>query len=369
MTIHVNRRRFLKSSAVLCVSALLDESSFAETPQDKPIHVGIIGCGARGRALLDCLGRQPEALVTAVADSDPARLRTARMFGASEIADWRDMLERPDIEAVVIATPDHLHAEMVEAALLRDKDVYCEAPFCRTRDEAELLRAISKRSGRIVQVGATDVSDPRWHEVRAIVHSGKLGELVWCQVALSPASKAACDRLNWRHAAACSDGPAIQSQFNALAALLYATGLSYPSRISVIGDVDAESGRETPDSLLTTLEYPEGTTVVLAATAAYAPTVLRGTRASLLFTADGVLLQSEDGGSAELAVMTLNHAAAAVTPLDRHLRDWLDAVRARRACVADPTLACKTQAAIHAVFTAFQQRKAVVLDATGAAVT
>lgn len=346
---------------------MLSKPSCADTATGKTIRVGVIGCGARGRALLECLGRQADVLVAAVADSDQARLRTARKFGAASFADWRNMLERPDIGAVVIATPDHLHVELVEAALVLHKDVYCEAPFCRTREEAELLRAISERSGRIVQIGATEVSDPRWHMVRETVRSGKLGELVWCQVALSPgASQSACDGTDWRYMAAYCDGPAIRSHFNALAALLYATGLSYPSRVSVIGDIDAEHGRETPDSLLTTFEFPEGATAVLAATAASAPTVLRGTRASLFLTPDGVLLQTREDCSAELAAMTANRAAAAVSPLDLHLRDWLDAVRTRRACVvADPALACKTQAAIHAAIIAFRQRKTVALDPAG----
>lgn len=276
------------------------------------------------------------------------------------------MLEDPNVDVVLIATPDHLHAEIVEAAFAQGKDVYCEAPFCRTWHEAERLRSHWDNSGRVVQIGAAEISDPRWRLAREIVRSGRLGDLVWCQVA-QPAieTRPQTNGLDWRRYSACSGGAALEWQFRALAALLHATALTYPARVSVIGGMTTNDARETPDTLLTTLEYPEGATVVLAASGASAakrPTVLRGTRASLLFTAEDVFLQVTEECPAVGASTAPTRSPVGMSSLDAHLRNWLDAVRSRGECIAGPTLACKTQAAIDAAFIAFQQRRTVTCD-------
>ena len=145
----MNRRRFLTDSAGL---ALAPAAAQSQTPPNDRIGVAVIGCGGMGRNDLTDFQKQPEVEIRAVCDAfrpsaDQARQLTS---GRAEVfSDFRQVLERKDIDAVVIATPDHWHALMAVMACEAGKDVYVEKPAC-VAIRAAKTRVKSSRRPRIV---------------------------------------------------------------------------------------------------------------------------------------------------------------------------------------------------------------------------
>jgi predicted dehydrogenase len=183
----LSRRQFLHSAAVLAAGAglpawFLEESqSHAATaaPQaanDKP-NIGWIGCGGRGNGII----RQARRFGTVVAlcDADAGRLeRAAAQFsGAKTYRDFRQVIERNDIDVIVNATPDHWHTLINVAALKAGKDVYSEKPLTLTIDEGRRLVAVEKKTKRILQTGSQQRSDARFRLACELVRNGRLGKL------------------------------------------------------------------------------------------------------------------------------------------------------------------------------------------------
>jgi len=92
--------------------------------------------------------------------------------------DYRRLLERKDIDAVVVATPDHWHAKMAIDAMESGKDVYSEKPMCHTIDEARRIAETVKKTGQVFVVGVQSTSDPRWKLANEMITSGKIGHVM-----------------------------------------------------------------------------------------------------------------------------------------------------------------------------------------------
>jgi predicted dehydrogenase len=188
MTPHqLSRRRFLGAATALAAgSALpvwfLEESrSYAQpaaptSANDKP-HIALIGCGSQGRG--DAKNASNFGTVVAVCDVDDGHARQAAgMFkGAQVYKDFRKLLERPDIHAVINGTPDHWHTLVNLAALKAGKDIYSEKPLTLTIDEGKRLVAAVRDSKRILQTGSQQRSDARFRLACELVRNGRLGTL------------------------------------------------------------------------------------------------------------------------------------------------------------------------------------------------
>src|SRR5918911_259761 len=122
---NVNRRSFLAASAVAAAQSALGQSG-------EKVKTAMIGVGGRGSFLLTGVLEQPNAEVVALCDIKPDRLdkaaTNARRDNPKTYTDWRQIIDRKDIQAVYIATPPYLHSEMAVAALQSGKHVYCEKP-------------------------------------------------------------------------------------------------------------------------------------------------------------------------------------------------------------------------------------------------
>jgi hypothetical protein len=137
----MTRREFLKRSAVAAAAASFS-TLIARANQQEKVKVGVIGTGAQGQNLLRQLMGMPSAEVVAVCDIyAPNRIRAVELtqFRAQGYSDYRALLERKDIEAVVIASPLHLHAPMTIDALQAGKHVFCEKAIAYSIDESRLM--------------------------------------------------------------------------------------------------------------------------------------------------------------------------------------------------------------------------------------
>ncbi len=173
--IRTNRRHFLKAGAA--ITAL---SRGRVAGANNRIRVGGIGCGGRTRYLLELVNKIGGAEIVALCDVYAPRLRQARRQAAPdarEYVDYRELLERGDIDAVVIGSPDHWHVPMTIDAIQAGKDVYVEKPVSHTIEEGEALRRAAASSRRIIQVGYQQRSWEHFKQARGLIASGKLGKI------------------------------------------------------------------------------------------------------------------------------------------------------------------------------------------------
>jgi len=95
--------------------------------------------------------------------------------------DYKELLARSDLDAVIIATPDHWHATMAIAAMKSGKDVYLEKPMCHTVEEARQLVETVEETGRVLQVGSQTTSADQWHKAKKAIADGMIGEMIMSQ--------------------------------------------------------------------------------------------------------------------------------------------------------------------------------------------
>ncbi len=191
------RRRFLKQSAAAATLATttpywLTSSSRADDPPAKNdrIQLGIIGCGGIAMSVDGVQARAHGAEIVAVCDVDSNHAqRASNKFSggkATKYNDHRKLLERDDIDAVLVATPDHWHTLPVIDAIKAGKDVYCEKPMTLTIEEGEIIQQVlAAHPDRIVQVGTQQRSQANlFIKAIALVQQGRLGEIKRLQCAI-----------------------------------------------------------------------------------------------------------------------------------------------------------------------------------------
>jgi myo-inositol 2-dehydrogenase / D-chiro-inositol 1-dehydrogenase len=181
-----SRRQFLRLAGVGLSAGILNPYVHTADAEDraKPkskndrFGIGAIGMRYQGSVITD--KAQAEGDVVAIADVDRQIAEKARaQFGDSAdlYEDYRRLLERPDVDVVMIGTPDHWHTSMVIEACRAGKDVYCEKPLTLTVDEGKLMRKVVEETGRVVQVGSWQRSDSRMRLACEMVRQGRIGKL------------------------------------------------------------------------------------------------------------------------------------------------------------------------------------------------
>ena len=148
------------------------------------IAIAVIGCGGQGKADLGAFLKIPEVDCLAVAEVDDQRLGEAiRAVAESRgrkpdgYRDFRKILDRKDVQAVVVAAPDHWHALPTILACQAGKDVYVEKPLATSIAEGRAMVRAARRTNRIVQVGTQQRSSEHFRDAVAFVRSGELGKL------------------------------------------------------------------------------------------------------------------------------------------------------------------------------------------------
>jgi predicted dehydrogenase len=151
------------------------------------INVGVIGVGGRGHYVgseFAKIGKEKNLCqVVAVADTWQKRVTKAKAdIGCPDgYLDYREIINRGDIDAVIVATPDHWHAPIALAAMDHGKDVYLEKPMCHTIDEARRLVATVKETGRVLQVGSQTTSADQWWKAKKAIADGMIGKMLMSQ--------------------------------------------------------------------------------------------------------------------------------------------------------------------------------------------
>jgi predicted dehydrogenase len=182
----ISRRQFLGSTSFAAAAAVPYFSWQAPGLADEPtskndrVAIGLIGAGNMGVGNLSTAAKWIDVMAIADADANRAAKANEKLSGgkAQEYTDYREILDRKDIDVLHIATPDHWHTKPLIEAMLAGKDVYCEKPLTLTIDEGKLIRKVQKETGRVIQVGTQQRSQFQlFVKAIAMVADGRLGKI------------------------------------------------------------------------------------------------------------------------------------------------------------------------------------------------
>src|SRR5262249_54404148 len=180
-----SRREFLKTSTVAAAGAMaFSRSAYSEVAgANDRITFAVIGCGGMGTGHLNSLVKRSEAdniKVRAVSDVYQRRLTRAKnICGGDAHLDYRRIIENKEIDAVLIATPDHWHAKISTDALESGKHVYCEKPMTHTVEQAIKLRDTVRRTGKVLQVGPNGTANDSYWQANEAIKAGRIGKVTW----------------------------------------------------------------------------------------------------------------------------------------------------------------------------------------------
>ncbi|MFN3649181.1 MAG: Gfo/Idh/MocA family oxidoreductase [Armatimonadota bacterium] len=243
-------------------------------PPAIPINVGIIGFGPQGRELAAAISRVPGATVLGVADTyKPTHRRVAEAAPkATAVEDYRQLLERKDVPAVFIATPTHLHKEIVLAALQAGKHVYLESPMAHTLEDGKEIALAGKNAKTHLQIGQQFRGNPQHHHVARFMKMSAIGRPVMGRGQWSRRiqwSRPGSDEMNWRLNPELSLGLIGEIGIHSLDVANWFLS-QRPVAVSGYGVKMREDGdtRDIPDTVQCVLEYGDGTRFTFTSTLA-----------------------------------------------------------------------------------------------------
>ncbi|MDR2680872.1 MAG: Gfo/Idh/MocA family oxidoreductase [Tannerella sp.] len=296
-----DRRNFIKqmiAGGVLLPSvtqSLFGKTDYTPKPggymEESEIRIALIGKGGMGTGDANCALRTPNVKITAVCDLYDARLEQAKNQWGNVFTtkDYREILERKDVDAVIVATPDHWHQPISIAAMKAGKHVYCEKPVIHKVKEARALIDAQKAAGSYFQAGSQGMASLGNRKARQLVLAGFLGKInlidgqftaapgilgnypvpgdasektIWWKQFIGSAPKHDFDAQRffyWRNWKDYGTGIAGDLFVHVLASLHYITDAIGPEKVYTTGGIRhyTDGCRDTPDVMLGYLDYPD----------------------------------------------------------------------------------------------------------------
>lgn len=189
------RRSLLRTAAAIAAPTIIPAGALglgeSVAPSER-ITIGVIGLGGQGRANMHAFMRNPDAQVVALCEVDQANLeravadvknRLGDPFQCQVTKDFREVIDRTDVDAVMISTPDHWHVPMSVMAAKAGKDVICEKPTLTVAEGRVLCEAV-QRYGIVYQTSTEDRSVPQYLRMAELVRNGRIGKLHTIHVGL-----------------------------------------------------------------------------------------------------------------------------------------------------------------------------------------
>lgn len=180
MNTKLSRRSFIKASSAFASVSILPSGVWAASPNSK-LQIAQVGVWNRGRGNLESLLRLPNIEMVGLCDVDSNYLDSASELApdAKKFTDYREMFDKldSDIDAVLVATPDHMHSPVSMAAMERGKHVYCEKPLAHNVVENRRLREVSEEKGLVTQLGIQVSSSIGQRMTVEYIRSGLIGKV------------------------------------------------------------------------------------------------------------------------------------------------------------------------------------------------
>ena len=380
------------------------------------INVGFVGCGGRMnthiRRVVERNKERSDVQAVAVNDIWDKRKQRARVAtGVDEKSvyhDYREVCARPDVDVVVIASPDHWHHLHTMEALRNGKDVYLEKPMTYTVDEAREIADAVQASGRILQVGSQYTSMDHFWKAKKAIQDGLLGEVVWAsggfgrnrnqrgewnyaidpeatdktldwKAFLGPAPKRAFDPeryFRWRKYWDYSGGIATDLFYHTVSPLLLSIGGDFPARVTASGGIYLQKDREVPDTFFLNVDYPAWTMQLACSVGSGvgAPLVIHGSKATLFVGQNSESLsntQMEIVPDQEYREEFTKKTGAETMKIDvqpfprgshPHMDNFLESVRSRKEPNFPAKLGYQAMAAIAMGVLAYRQHEVLFFD-------
>jgi predicted dehydrogenase len=366
----VARRTFL-------VSATGAFAAHAAAPSDQ-VMLGVIGSGGRGTFVMTVFQKDPALRVSAICDVYEPNLENA-ISQASKTPgthpkvyrNYRELLADRDVQAVLIATPEHWHYQMVLDALAAGKDVYVEKPLCQTPEQGVALVEAERKTKQIVQVGMQRRSYDLYKDGREIVAGGKLGAVrmvrTWWlnnYLGSAPATKLAGpldweqwqgpaprraldpDRFrNWRLYSDYAGGIVADQGAHIFDGIQMLMGAGFPAAVTAAAGKPHKQGVDQPESVVAIAEYPEDFVGVFTVNYAAMPYKSRNDQLNQL---DGDQGRMDIGreelkvflkGAEEQAAIEKKSEKGFGWATDLHVQNFLECVRTRKTPTAPMKLA------------------------------
>lgn len=414
----LSRRTFVKTSTLATGAIALGALPHSRAAgANNRIRIGVIGVGGMGTGHLASLVKKSagENLeVVAVSDVYQRRLSRAKAICQGDgYLDYRRLLERPDIDAVLIATPDHWHAKISIDALEAGKHVYCEKPMTHTVEQAIQVRDAVRRHKKVFQVGPNATASDSYWKARTAIAAGRLGKVTWAHASYNRNARLCLfnehqkvdptagphqggdDYIDWdqwlghqwglapkidwtpehffrfRKYWPYNGGVATDLLYHKLAPLLISIAGpdgEYPSRVNANGGLYIEKdGRDIPDVFMLTADYPSEWSLFLVSTLtndAGIPDRIYGKYGTLELGGEPSLKWNGDFKEEFKSKNDGKEEARLAVETRRDLENnWLDAIRGKAVVHCNAELGCATMVAIKMAVESYRQRKTMLWDA------
>ncbi|MBX5493751.1 MAG: Gfo/Idh/MocA family oxidoreductase [Bryobacteraceae bacterium] len=286
------RRHFLQTTGAAGLALSPAMAQQAKISANDHIQIATIGMGGMGTADTNSSLAVPGVKLVAVCDVYEGRLIRAKEVAGKDLfttRNYKEILDRKDVDAVIIGTPDHLHAQIAIDAMNAGKDVYCEKPMIQKVEQGHAVVATQKKTGRILQVGSQRVSSIEYEKARQLIQAGAIGELnlveAWWdrnsaigawqysippdaspenidwERFLGPAPKRPFEPIRlfrWRNYQDYGTGVAGDLFVHLFSGMHYIVGATGPTRIFATGGLRFwKDGRDVPDVMLGLYDYPK----------------------------------------------------------------------------------------------------------------
>lgn len=426
-----NRRTFVATAAALSVAApVMAKSSNKAAPgrvigANDRINVAVIGTGGRGFYVADKFDKYNSVQanscqIVGVCDVYQKRVTRAKeRFKCEGTLDYREILNRSDVDAVIVATPDHWHAPIALEAMDKGKDVYLEKPMCHTVEEVKALIDTVRETKRIVQVGSQTTSGDQWWKARKAIADGVLGKMIMSQGSYHRNSvegewnwkidesagpdKSGEDYIDWKTFVAKSASPkraydadrffrfrkywdysggiATDLFFHVMAPMNICWGEpQFPSRVIGSGGIYEfnKDGREVPDTFHLVAEYAKGYSVVLSSSMAnsqHIPGLIRGHEGTIIMVEHGrfegfapyITVKPEKRVisaeyKAKFGEEDIKIAVEDKDTMNTHIGNFLDCIRSRQQPTLNVETAARAQVAITMAVQSYRQGKVLYFD-------
>jgi predicted dehydrogenase len=338
------RRNFLRIMAGTPALAALGAATAVQGPvRGGPVRIGIVGLGGQGRGALLRNVDPAFAEVRALCDINPGHLQkadevlaAAKLPPARHYAEWKEMLQKEDLEAIVLAPPLWLHADMTVGCLEAGKHVFCEKMMAWDEEGCRRMQAAAKKAGRLLEIGYQRFYNPVYQAAyEGIVKAGLLGDvffarLVWhrngswrrSEEPPAPGYDPSAwgypsfdHLLNWRLYWKYSKGLLAELASHQVNISNWFFGAS-PVAVTGAGGVYRfpEGGREVPDHVFATFEYPEGRTATFSSIESNAfddyYEMFMGTKGTLYLTRETEAYLFQEGKDAKATAVEVVPKAA-----------------------------------------------------------
>jgi predicted dehydrogenase len=389
------RRTFLKQAA-LGAAVLAYPSSTVLGANDR-VRVGMIGVGDRGNDLLDQVRSIPNVDVVAMADVYSRRRdqAKAKVPGIQTFVDYRRLLDIKDIDGVIVASPLHIHARHFLDTLAAGKDLYSEKTMTWSIPEADKCLAAANGSDRVVQIGLQAQSSGALVDSKQWIKDGWVGKVThveswlsrntphghgqWVRPVPSDCTAQNVDwtaflngrpdrpfdgyrLINWRLFWEFSGGNVAENMVHQIAWIMTLLDLPVPSAAYMSGGVFSEKdGREVPDTIAVTLDFPKDIVVTWQSTFSNKHYEL-GDR---ILGSDGTIEHHLEEHAQYWPEKTNRPNGAETrgrTPDQDHMRNWIDCVRSRKQPNAPAEIGYRSAIAVHMANLSYKKKQRITLE-------